>query len=690
MSVKDPLLQSLDIKSLRLRNRIVSTAHEPAYAVDGLPKERYRLYHEEKAHGGLALTMIGGSALVSADSPPAFGNLNIASDAIVPWLGELADGVHAHGAAVMCQITHMGRRTYWNKGDWLPIVSASRVREAAHRGFPKEMEASDIRRIVGDYAAAARRCLEGGLDGVEIEAYGHLIDSFWAPRTNLRQDEYGGSLENRMRFGMEVLEAVREAVGSSFIVGIRMVVDECIEGGLTRDDGLEIARRMSATGMLDFINVIQGHIDTERGLAAVIPGMGTPSAPHLQLAKQVRDATGIIVMHAARIADLSSARHALESGSLDLVGMTRAHMADPHIVAKLMRKEEERIRPCVGVGYCIDRIYEGGDALCAHNPATGRERSLPHVVNKTSGRKRRVVVVGGGPAGLEAARVCAARGHEVVLFEAGERVGGQVAIASRAPRRRELIGITDWLAAEALRYGADLRTGCYVEADDVLAHSPEVIVVASGGLPDTDFLQREGREGSALAVSSWDILSGQVAAGQRVLLYDDEGGHGALSCLEFILACSKEEGREREVLFATPDRFAGQELGGTNYPAYYRSIYEESVSRLPDHRLLDLQREGNGIRARLVNVHTDGMEEHLVDQVVVEHGSVPADGIYQELRGGSCNGGELDVAALLGGSPQPGMEGDVEGYWLFRVGDAVSCRNIHAAVYDSLRLCRNF
>ena len=270
------LLQPFRLKHLQLRNRIMSTSHEPAYAEDGRPGLRYRLYHEEKAKGGIALTMIGGSAVVAPDSPPAFGNLHLFDDRIVADLEALAGAVHAHGAAVMCQITHLGRRTYWNRADWLPVLAPSPVREPAHRSFPKAMEDHDIRRVVRAYGAAARRCREGGLDGIEIEAYGHLLDAFWSPATNRRTDDYGGSLENRMRFGLEVLDEIRAQVGSDYVVGIRMVVDEDMAGGLGREEGLEIARRLVASGMLDFVNVIRGHIDTDEGLVARDPRHGHP------------------------------------------------------------------------------------------------------------------------------------------------------------------------------------------------------------------------------------------------------------------------------------------------------------------------------------------------------------------------------------------------------------------------------
>ena len=344
----DPLLQPYQLKHLRLKNRVMTTAHEPADSEDGQPKDRYRLYHVERAKGGVALTMTAGSAIVSPDSPAAFGNLHAYRDEIVPWLQRLTDDCHEHGAAVMIQISHLGRRTNWNKADWLPVLAPSPVREPAHRTFPKTAEDWDIDRIVADYATAAQRMQAAGVDGLELEAYGHLMDGFWSPATNRREDAWGGSLDNRMRFTHRVLDAIRAACGKAFIVGIRMVADEDWDKGLSRAEGLEIAKRLAGGGQVDFLNLIRGHIDTDAALSKVIPIHGTPSAPHLDFAGEVRAATGFPIFHAARINDVATARHAIAEGKLDMVGMTRAHIVDPHIVLKIMQGREEEIRPCVG------------------------------------------------------------------------------------------------------------------------------------------------------------------------------------------------------------------------------------------------------------------------------------------------------------------------------------------------------
>nr|WP_298683434.1 FAD-dependent oxidoreductase [uncultured Dongia sp.] len=675
----DPLLQPYRLKNLNLKNRIFSTSHEPAYSEAGMPGLRYQLYHEEKAKGGAAMTMIGGSSVVAKDSPQAFGNLFIHDDAIIGHFKALAKRVHAYDCAVMCQITHLGRRTSWNKENWLPVISASHEREPAHRSFPKTMEDFDIARVVKAYGAAARRCQDGHLDGLEIEAYGHLFDAFFSPRTNSREDNYGGSLENRMRFGTEVLMEMRRATGDDFIIGVRMVVDEAEEDGLHFDEGIEIAKRFHQAGLIDFLNVIVGTIDTDEALSHVIPLMGTPAGPNFAKVKATRAALpGLPIFHAARVNDLATARHWVADDAVDLIGMTRAHMADPHIVAKLTRGEEERIRPCVGAGYCIDRIYQGGEALCLHNPATGREETMPHVIARSDGPKKRIVIVGAGPAGLEAARVSALRGHKVTVFEATSRVGGQVAIAATVGRRKELVGITDWLYAEAQHAGVDFRFNAYAEAADIVAEKPDVVIIATGGTPNT----APFKIGSDLATSTWDVLSGQVALSDDIILYDDEAGHEALSTAEFLTS----KGIKFELI--TPERMIGAEVGGLNYPAYYKAFYAGGVTLTINQRMTKIAKVGNQLVATLFNAYDKSTSERRAQQIIVAHGNLPADAVYFDLKEQSVNRGEIDIDSFIDGRPQSLKTNAAGSFQLFRIGDAVAARNIHAAIYDGLRLCK--
>ncbi len=671
----DPLLQPFRLKHLTLRNRLMITAHEPAYAEDGMPKAAYRAYHVERAKAGVALTMTAGSATVSRDSAPAFNNILAYKDEVVGWMKDLADACHEHGAAVMIQLTHLGRRTRWDRGDWLPVVSPSHNREAAHRAFPKKLEDWDIARIVAHYADAAERMKAAGLDGVELEAYGHLMDQFWSPLTNTLDGPYGGSLDNRLRFAFEVLGAIRQRVGAEFILGVRLVVDEAVAGGLTKAEGLEITQRLKACGMVDFLNVVRGHIDTDAALTDVIPVQGMASAPHLDFAGEVRAATGMPTFHAARIADVATARHAVASGKLDMVGMTRAHIADPHIVRKIREGREDEIRPCVGANYCLDRIYQGGEAFCLHNAATGRELTMPHEI-ALSDERRKIVIVGAGPAGLEAARVAAERGHEVVVFEAANQPGGQVRLTARSPRRREMMGIVDWRMAQCAARGVTFHFDVWAEADDVLGENPDVAIIATGGVAHTEILS----SGNDLVASTWDILSGDVKPAPSVLLFDDAGDHAALQAAEFIAAT----GAKLEIM--TPDRTFAPEVMAMNLVPYMRSLQVRDVAFTVGFRVTSARREGNLLIASVGSDYVDALKERVVEQIVVNHGTRPLDDLYFALKPLSLNGGAVDHAALIAGRPQTIRANPQGAFQLFRIGDAVAARNTHAAIYDALRL----
>jgi 2,4-dienoyl-CoA reductase-like NADH-dependent reductase (Old Yellow Enzyme family) len=670
----DVLLQPLQVGSLTLRNRIYSTGHAPSgYLENGAPGLRYELYHEEKAKGGLALTIIGGSSNVAADSASVFDQIDAGSDDILPFYRSISGRVHRHGAAIMIQLTHLGRRSQWDIDKWLPPVAPSGIRERAHRSYPKVLEPFEIERIIAAYGAAARRAKDGGLDGIELAAMaGHLIDQFWSPRTNHRTDEWGGSLANRLRFSRRVLEAVREQVGPDFVVGMRIPGDEGVAGGLSAADCIDIAVELERTGMVDFFSVVYGGAATDRELAEQIPVFGRPLGGNLSVAGAIRKEVSIPIFHAGRIADLATARHALDAGYADMVGMTRAHIADPHIVAKLRSGEEDRIRPCVGATYCATRV----ETFCLHNPATGREATVPHTL-PAADRARRVVVVGGGPGGLEAARASAERGHRVTLLEASDQLGGQVLLAARGPRHSEKLGIANWLTDEVRRLGVDVRLNTFADPAAVLDLAPDVVIVATGGLPDVGTLE----EGSGLVLSTWDVMARAPRSGRAVLVFDDHGGEQGLSAAERLATagCAVE--------LVTPDRMVGSQVTGMLYPDYLKSLYDHGVRVLPDHVLVSVRRgEGGTLVAALRNAYTDVPVERSVDDVVVEAGTLPVDDLYQELRAGSSNGGETDPDALVGGRPQDAVHNPAGTYQLFRIGDAVAHRNIHAAVYDARRL----
>jgi 2,4-dienoyl-CoA reductase-like NADH-dependent reductase (Old Yellow Enzyme family) len=682
------LLSPFTLNKLTLRNRVVSTAHAEVYAEPGgLPGDRYIRYYEEKAKGGLGLAVCGGSSPVSIDSPQGWWkSVNLSTDKIIDPLARLAEAMHRHGAKIMIQATHMGRRSSYHGEHWPHLMTPSGVREPVHRGNAKTIEIEEIRRIISDFAAAAKRVQASGLDGVEISAaHQHLIDQFWSPRTNFRTDEWGGSLANRLRFGIEVLTAVREAVGRDFCVGLRMCGDEFHEDGLDHETLKEIAQAMSETGLIDYISVIGSGADTHNTLANCMPPMALPPEPFVHLAAGIKSVIKIPLMHAQSIRDATQAERLLAAGMVDLVGMTRAHLADPHMVRKIREGREDQIKQCVGANYCIDRQYNGHDVLCIQNAATSREATMPHIIAKSAGKKRKIVVVGAGPAGLEAARVSAERGHDVVLFEKSDAVGGQVLLAARAPQREQMAGIVRWFDLETKRLGIDRRLGTEASSAAILAEQPDIVVLATGGNSFIDQVPGWGAE-EGLSVSSWDILSGKVPPGKAVLVYDAVSAHAGAGTADFLAS------RGSIVEIVTPDVKVADDVGGTTFPIFYRRLYALDVIQTPNTWLDRVYREGNQLVAVLRNEYTEALEERVVDQVVIENGSTPNDGLYWDLKEGSVNRGQTDIHTLFASEPQPALSAELgDGqYLLYRVGDCISPHNVHGAIYDALRLCKDF
>lgn len=558
-------------------------------------------------------------------------------------------------------------------------VAPSAVREAQHRSFPREMEAWDFERILQDFYVAGQRAAASGLDGVELLfAGGQIALQFLSPAVNKRTDEYGGSLENRLRFPFQIIDAVRRGLGDRLVLGVRMTADEFFEAGIDQGESLAIAKAFASTGCIDYLNVMASTVYDWRTASLSMPGMGTPLAPYLTLAGAIKAAVSVPVLHANRIIDFATAARAVEDGIIDLVGMTRAQIADPHMVRKLIERRENDIRPCVGANYCISRIYAGGEALCLQNPATGREATMPHVIPRAPIQKR-VVVVGGGPAGLEAARVSAERGHKVTLIEAEPQLGGQINIASKIDWRRDLQTITQWLEDQCRKLGVDVWLGYMADAEMIERFSPDVVVMATGGFPNVGEF-----DGAEHVYSTWDVLSGRVELGERVLMFDDQGADSGIGCADYL---SRANGKLEVV---TPERHLGVEAGAYNFPIYLSHLYKNGAVITPDRRLRRVERSGNNLLAFLRNEYTLEEEVREVDMVVSDNGTLPNDELYLELKDCSLNLGAVDYRALTEGHPQAVTTNPDGKYMLFRVGDAVASRNIHAAIYDSLRLAKSF
>ena len=677
----DPLLESFQLKHLHLKNRIITTSHEPAYNDDGFPKDRYIAYHLERAKGGIAMTMTAGSAVVSKDSPPSFDNIHAYKDEVVPWIKKLTDTIHDHDCKIMIQLTHLGRRTSWSKGDWLPSLSSGKHREPAHKAFPKVMESWDIERIIKEYGDAAERMKEGGMDGVELEGQGHLIGQFLSPLTNELSTEYGGSLENRLRFTIDVLSDIRKKVGQDFIVGIRCVFDEVEEGGITKSEGLKIAKILSDSGLVDYLNVNKGRIHTDPILTKHIPIQGMKSAPHLEFAGEIKKEIQLPIFHASKISDVATARYAISNGLVDMIGMTRGHLADPHIVTKIKEKREEDIRPCVGATYCLDRIYQGEEALCIHNAATGRELKFPNIISPSTVKKK-IVVVGAGPAGLEAARIAGERGHEVIVFEAAPDPGGQIRLCAKSERRRDMLGIVDWRMQQCAKKNVKFNFNVVAESQDVLDEKPHTIIIATGGMPNLELF--ETKKDLENVYTSWDIISGDIKLSDNILIYDEAGDHTGMQSAEIAI----KEGSTVE--FMTPDRLISSEIMGMNLTPYLKNLQDKKITYSIAKRLLDVSIKGNKLNALIGSDYDENFKYNSsYDQVFLNYGIKPLDELYYSLVPFSKNKGEVDYNKFINGDEQDIIKSDNNKFNLFRIGDAVSSRNIHAAIYDALRLVIN-
>ena len=484
----DHLFSPLRIGPHEARNRIVFGAHftmfsepNPVFGEPGWFGERLGRYLADRARGGAGVVIAGQAQVHPTTAYQMPNNACAWLPEAVPHFRAVADAVHAHGALAFLQLAHNGGV---NQGPWskLPAWAPSAVANSLEP--PKAMEAADIAAVIDGFAASARHAAAGGFDGVELHAaHGYLLHEFLSPRSNRRDDAYGGSLDNRLRLTVEVLDAVRAAVGSRVAVGLRLVGDEETPGGLTAADAAAVAARLEASGLVDFLDVSVGI----SGIGMVRP-LYVPHAFASYAARAVKAAvrrTPVFTVH--RIVEPDEAEAILARGDADAVTVVRALIADPEWPAKAARGAVDEIRRCTGCNQgCYGNLTLGLPITCVTNPAVGRDAALGLGTLTPAATPRRVVVVGGGPAGLEAAWVAAARGHRVTLLERDAELGGGIRLARRLPGRGELADFADWRAAECARRGVDVRLGCLATAETVLALAPEAVIVATGARATID------------------------------------------------------------------------------------------------------------------------------------------------------------------------------------------------------------
>ncbi len=511
------LFSPIEVGPRTARNRICCSAHADSLAEDGMPTERTVRYYELKARGGIGFMMCFGSASVHRTSPARDWNgVELFEDRVIPHLQKFSETMHRYGVPCVAQITHRGRRGR-SIDTWERMYAPSAVREPNHREVPHPMDKATMKEFIEAFAAAADRLKKGGFDGCEVMAsHCHLVDQFWTPNANRREDDYGGDLGNRLRFGIEVLHAVRERVGRDFIVGIRMTGDDFVDGGLDNTICQEIAGRLDELKLLDYFNVMAASPEIYTGEAAAVPDMSFPLGVYAPVAAGIRSVVSVPVIAMGRINDPAVAERILQEGQADLCIMNRALIADPDFPNKAREGRLDDIRQCMGYNQgCIDRIYTGRGVTCVQNAVIGRERDWADLPRSTTPKS--IVVIGGGPAGLECARVARLRGHAVVLFEKNSEPGGQTLIARRAPSRQDFDGACRYAALQCEKLGVDLRLGVSATAAMILQESPDVVVLATGARP-----LKPAIKGIDDGYSAWEVLQGTDVPGNAILVIDEE------------------------------------------------------------------------------------------------------------------------------------------------------------------------
>lgn len=616
MTAYPNLFRPIRLGSLDIRNRICLTGHGTGMGRDFKPDDRQVAYYAERALGGVGLIMLG-SQQVHPTSPGITNLLCNYDDGIIPGLARIARAVQAHGARIFGYLSHMGLASSARP---LPLWSASAVHDQKYGEVAHAMTLAEMGELVAAYRAAALRNMAAGLDGIEVHCgHGLLLHQFLSPMTNRRTDDYGGSLENRVRFPAEVLASVRDAVGPGVPLGIRISGDELTEGGFGLADTTRIVPLLVAAGRLDYVDVSAGHDGDIVANMLHEPPMGLPDAPFAHLARAIRTVAGVPIIHGTRIRNAAVGERVLAEGDADMVGMCRALIADPHLPRKA-QAGLDTATPCVGCQQaCFGRLHRGKHISCVGNPRTGREVEWPALT--PAAKPRRVVVVGAGPAGLEAAMVAAERGHEVTVLERGDAPGGRLALAARAPGRRDWQDLIDHKAVRALSLGVRFQFGAPATAEAVLALSPEAVVLAAGARPAVPALPGAGL---AQVAPVEDALAGRFVPGQRVLIVDLLDRQPALTTALWLA----EAGHEVEVVTAAT--FVGAKLESQTCAQLYRAVLPLRV-RLTPHCVATGFISG-GITTR----HSFTREAGRLlgyDSVLVAGPGVAEDGLFHALSG---------------------------------------------------------
>ncbi|MBF4160731.1 oxidoreductase [Nocardioides acrostichi] len=517
------------IGPITLPRRVFLPAHQPGLAEHGTPGERYIAYHRQRARAGAAMQITGATPVVASSQWSHICLWNI-DESIVPGYRKLGNAVRAEGGRMLAQLAHPGPTEYGGPH----VFGASRDLSEPTRQVAVAATTSQLEEVVTQYAAAADRCRRGELDGVEISmAHGMLLASFLSPLTNRRDDEYGGELANRLRLPILVLDAVRAAIGTDMVLGIRLGADDLVAGGLTPADAAQIAQALQSRA--DYISVMVGN--NNRLEARVQHWPPTPAEPGLfrNVARTVKDAVDIPVAAVGRILTLDLAHDLIDAGDADLVGMVRAQIADGEIISKSRAGRTEDVRPCIGANVCVNELLRDHPLSCMINPDARTSDDLASAARLVGHRS---VVVGGGPAGMEAARRLATRGSEVTLFEALPRLGGQLAQWATAPSRAELMKWVAWQERQLDALGVDVRLNTPFTSEMVTELMPETVVLATGSSQVPTEIRVD--DGSVVRHTPADAFNNVIPGGHRVLVFDEVGELDGALIAEHLVAIGHE------------------------------------------------------------------------------------------------------------------------------------------------------
>lgn len=641
------LLDPLRLGPLTVRNRIVFSAHLTNYAQDGRPTEQHAAYYAARAKGGAGLIITEEHSTHVTDWP--YEKLIHGFDPrVVPGYRRITEAVHAHGTPILAQLNHNGGQAS-SMYSRLPVWAPSPVPDPLFREVPKALDHREIRDVVDGYALVAEHCVAGGFDGVELQcSHSSIVRGFLSPATNQRTDAYGGSLGNRARLLLEIVAAVRQVLGPTRALGVRLCGDELIEGGTRIDEAVEVARMCEATGQVDYINTSIGVATAT--LYMIEASMQVPPGYAMFIPSAIREAVSLPVVGVGRFKDPLQADRALQAGHADLIGVVRGQIADPDFAAKAIAGQASEIRTCLSCNQeCVGRMGLNRWLGCIENPRTGKE-SVP--LPAPTRRAQEVLVVGGGPAGLQAAVTAAERGHRVRLVERLDRLGGQVPVAASVPSRAEFLDITRNLAAAAARLGVTVQTGVALDADGVRAARPDVVVLATGAVPQRPWWAGELER----VVDVRDVLEGRAAPQGRVLVVDELGFHQATSVAELLA----DRGCDVEVV--TPGMVVGQDLGITlDLETWNVKAAAKGVVQTTDVVPMGAAADEEGRVVVTLQHHPTGTDlTRAVDWVVCAVQQRADDTLWQQLR--------------------------EEPFPVHRIGDCLAPRRAHAAVVEGHRV----